>query len=127
LKSLRSEIRFFLHHFRVFDQGLQQGWRRKYAEYFTPHAVARIIASILVDKPVKNVTCYDPAAGSGTLLMSLAHAIGEDRCTIYSQDISQSRPVLLRLNLILNNLVHSIQNITKAILYLLLSTKPVTV
>jgi len=64
-----------------------------------------------VDKPVKNVTCYDPAAGSGTLLMSLAHAIGEDRCTIYSQDISQKSTSLLRLNLILNNLVHSIQNI----------------
>ncbi len=60
---------------------------------------------------VKNVTCYDPAAGSGTLLMNLAHAIGEDRCTIYSQDISQKSSSMLRLNLILNNLVHSIQNI----------------
>jgi type I restriction enzyme M protein len=83
----------------------------KYAEYFTPHAVARIMAAILVDKPVKNVTGYDPSAGSGTLLMSLAHAIGEDRCTIYSQDISQKSSSLLRLNLILNNLVHSIQNV----------------
>ncbi|MDO8282355.1 MAG: class I SAM-dependent DNA methyltransferase [Thermodesulfovibrionia bacterium] len=83
----------------------------KYAEYFTPHAVSKIMASILVDKPVKNVTCYDPAAGSGTLLMNLAHAIGEDRCTIYSQDISQKSSSMLRLNLILNNLVHSIQNI----------------
>ena len=83
----------------------------KYAEYFTPHAVARIMAAILVDKPVKNVTGYDPGGGSGTLLMSLAHAIGEDRCTIYSQDISQKSSSMLRLNLILNNLVHSIQNI----------------
>jgi type I restriction enzyme M protein len=83
----------------------------KYAEYYTPHAVARIMASILVDKPVKNVTAYDPAAGSGSLLMSLAHAIGEDRCTLYSQDISQKSSGMLRLNLILNNLVHSIQNI----------------
>jgi type I restriction enzyme M protein len=83
----------------------------KYAEYYTPHAVAKIMASILVDKPVLNVTCYDPAAGSGTLLMNLAHAIGEDRCTIYSQDISQKSSSMLRLNLILNNLVHSIQNI----------------
>jgi type I restriction enzyme M protein len=83
----------------------------KYAEYFTPHAVSKIMASILVDKPVKNVTCNDPAAGSGTLLMNLAHAIGEDRCTIYSQDISQKSSSMLRLNLILNNLVHSIQNI----------------
>jgi type I restriction enzyme M protein len=83
----------------------------KYAEYYTPHAVAKIMASILVDKPVSNVTCYDPSAGSGTLLMNLAHAIGEDRCTIYSQDISQKSSSMLRLNLILNNLVHSIQNI----------------
>ncbi|RIJ48754.1 SAM-dependent DNA methyltransferase [Maribellus luteus] len=83
----------------------------KYAEYFTPHAVAKIMAAIMVNKPVQNVTCYDPSAGSGTLLMNLAHAIGEDKCTIYSQDISQKSSNLLRLNLILNNLVHSIQNI----------------
>jgi len=84
----------------------------KYAEYFTPHAVAKIMAACLVtDKNVSNVTCYDPSAGSGTLLMNIAHAIGEDKCTIYSQDISQKSSALLRLNLILNDLVHSIQNI----------------
>jgi type I restriction enzyme M protein len=84
----------------------------KYAEYFTPHAVAKIMAACLVtDKNVNNATCYDPSAGSGTLLMNIAHAIGEEKCTIYSQDISQKSSRLLRLNLILNNLVHSIQNI----------------
>jgi type I restriction enzyme M protein len=83
----------------------------KYAEYYTPHAVAKIMAACLVNKEVENVTCYDPSAGSGTLLMNLAHAIGEEKCTIYSQDISQKSSSLLRLNLILNNLVHSIQNI----------------
>lgn len=85
----------------------------KYAEYFTPHAVAKIMASCLVTEVVKDVTCYDPSAGSGTLLMNLAHAIGEDKCTIYSQDISQKSSNLLRLNLILNDLVHSIPNIVK--------------
>ena len=83
----------------------------KYAEYYTPHAVAKIMAAILVDKPVKNVTVYDPSAGSGTLLMNVAHQIGEQNCSIYSQDISQKSSGMLRLNLILNNLVHSIQNI----------------
>ena len=87
----------------------------KYAEYYTPHAVAKIMASILVPEAkrgkVRNVGCYDPSAGSGTLLMNIAHAIGERRCTIYSQDISQKSSSLLRLNLILNNLVHSIPNI----------------
>lgn len=87
----------------------------KYAEYYTPHAVAKIMAAILVPEAqrgkVRNVSCYDPSAGSGTLLMNIAHAIGERRCTIYSQDISQKSSSLLRLNLILNNLVHSIPNI----------------
>jgi type I restriction enzyme M protein len=87
----------------------------KYAEYYTPHAVAKIMAAILVPENVRgkirNVSCYDPSAGSGTLLMNIAHAIGEQRCSIYSQDISQKSSSLLRLNLILNNLVHSIPNI----------------
>lgn len=87
----------------------------KYAEYYTPHAVARIMAAILVPQgqqgKVHNVSCYDPSAGSGTLLMNVAHAIGENRCSIYTQDISQKSSNLLRLNLILNNLVHSIPNI----------------
>lgn len=89
----------------------------KYAEYYTPHAVAKIMAAILVPKKkrgkIKNVSCYDPSAGSGTLLMNIAHAIGEERCSIYSQDISQKSSNLLRLNLILNNLVHSISNIVQ--------------
>lgn len=87
----------------------------KYAEYYTPHAVAKIMAAILVPESMRgkinNVSCYDPSAGSGTLLMNIAHAIGEQRCSIYSQDISQKSSSLLRLNLTLNNLVHSIPNI----------------
>lgn len=82
-----------------------------YAEYFTPHSVGRIMAEILVDGNPKNVTCYDPSAGSGTLLMCLAHRIGSDRCTVYSQDISQKSSGLLRLNLILNALPDSLQNV----------------
>jgi type I restriction enzyme M protein len=87
----------------------------KYAEYYTPHAVARIMASILVPKEqqgkISNVSCYDPSAGSGTLLMNVAHAIGENRCSIFTQDISKKSSNLLRLNLVLNNLVHSIPNV----------------
>lgn len=85
----------------------------KYAEYYTPHAVARIMAQIMVPSAVKDVKVYDPSAGSGTLLMSIAHQIGEENCTIYSEDISQKSSNMLRLNLVLNNLTHSIPNIIK--------------
>ncbi len=63
----------------------------KYAEYYTPNSIARIIAKIMVPDKAQNVTIYDPAAGSGTLILALAHQ--------------------LRLNLILNNLVHSLGNV----------------
>lgn len=83
----------------------------KYAEYYTPHIIATIIARIMVNQEVNNVTVYDPAAGSGTLVLALAHEIGEDNCTIYTQDISAKSNEFLRLNLILNNLVHSLPNV----------------
>ena len=83
----------------------------KYAEYYTPHTIATIIARIMVQGGVQNVTVYDPAAGSGTLVLALAHQIGEGNCTIYTQDISSKSNEFLRLNLILNNLVHSLGNV----------------
>lgn len=86
----------------------------KYAEYYTPHSIAKIMAEIMVgDDGPTNVTAYDPAAGSGTLLMNIAHKIGQEKCSIYSQDMSQKSSNLLRLNLILNGLSHSIDNIVQ--------------
>lgn len=84
----------------------------KYAEYYTPHSIATIMARLLVgeNKEYHNIECYDPSAGTGTLLMALAHQIGEDKCTIYSQDISQRSNKMLKLNLILNGLVSSLDH-----------------
>lgn len=84
------------------------------AEYYTPKSIAEIIAKILIDKPVQNVEVCDPTAGSGTLLMAIAHEIGEDKCSIFSQDLTQKSVKLLRLNLILNNLTHSLSNVRQA-------------
>lgn len=82
----------------------------KYAEYYTPHAIATIMARLLVgDNPdLHSQECYDPSAGTGTLLMALSHQIGEERCTIFSQDISQRSNKMLKLNLLLNGLVSSL-------------------
>ena len=74
----------------------------KYAEYYTPHAIATIMARLLVgdNADLHSMECYDPSAGTGTLLMALSHQIGEDRCTIFSQDISQRSNKMLKLNLL---------------------------
>ena len=84
----------------------------KYAEYYTPHAIATIMGRLLVgdNANLHNIECYDPSAGTGTLLMALAHQIGEDKCTIFSQDISQRSNKMLKLNLILNGLVSSLDH-----------------
>ncbi|MCD8266022.1 MAG: type I restriction-modification system subunit M [Prevotellaceae bacterium] len=87
----------------------------KYAEYYTPRAIAQVMASLLVgdNADLRGITCYDPAAGTGTLLMALAHKIGEERCSIFSQDISEKSSEMLRLNLILNNLSVSLPNVVQ--------------
>lgn len=84
----------------------------KYAEYYTPHSIATIMARLLVGESsdLHSIECYDPSAGTGTLLMALSHQIGEDRCTIFAQDISQRSNKMLKLNLILNGLVSSLDH-----------------
>ncbi len=84
----------------------------KYAEYYTPHAIATIMARLLVgnNTDLHSIECYDPSAGTGTLLMALSHQIGEDKCTIFAQDISQRSNKMLKLNLLLNELVSSLDH-----------------
>ena len=113
-KMFSEKYDFFSTMFEYLIKDYNKDGGGKYAEYYTPRSIAQIMARLLVGNDKKNlrgVTCCDPSAGSGTLLMALAHEIGEDKCTIYSQDISQKSSKMLRLNLILNNLVSSIQNI----------------
>lgn len=86
-----------------------------YAEYYTPHSVANIIARLLVDddKDYRSMKIYDPAAGTGTLLIALAHAIGENKCAVYTQDISEKSSTMLMLNLILNGMSESLSHVIK--------------
>lgn len=84
----------------------------KYAEYYTPNAIATIMARLLVGESdnLHNMECYDPSAGTGTLLMALSHQIGENKCSIFAQDISQRSNKMLKLNLLLNGLVSSLDH-----------------
>ncbi|MCI5725873.1 class I SAM-dependent DNA methyltransferase [Fusobacterium sp.] len=84
----------------------------KYAEYYTPQSIATIMARLLVgdNGDYHSVEAYDPSAGTGTLVMALSHQIGEDKCTIFAQDISQRSNKMLKLNLILNGLISSLDH-----------------
>ena len=88
-----------------------------YAEYFTPQAVSRIIAKILVgmSERIRAEEIYDAAAGSGSLILHLAHELGQEhgmnRAIVYTQDISQKSTRFLRLNMMLNGMTESLGNI----------------
>lgn len=89
-----------------------------YAEYFTPQAISSIIAKILVNmSPVEDkiYDIYDPSAGSGSLVLHLANELGEgsfgDKAHVYTQDISGKSSRFLRINMMLNSLTASLDNI----------------
>lgn len=87
------------------------------AEYFTPQSVSSIIARCLVgmsDK-VEASEISDPAAGSGSLVLHLAHELGQEnglnRAIVYTQDISSKSTRFLRLNMMLNGMTESLGHI----------------
>lgn len=89
-----------------------------YAEYFTPQAISSIIAKILVNmSPVEDklYDIYDPSAGSGSLVLHLANELGKgpfgDKAQVYTQDISGKSTRFLRINMLLNGLTNSLDNI----------------
>lgn len=88
-----------------------------YAEYFTPASISSIIGKCLVgmNKAVKAAEIYDPSAGSGSLVLHLAHELGKsgdmNNAVIYTQDISNKSTRFLRLNLMLNGMSESLGNI----------------
>lgn len=108
--AFKQHYDFFASIFEYLIKDYNTSGGGKYAEYYTPHAIATIMARLLVgDNPqLYSQECYDPSAGTGTLLMALSHQIGEERCTIFSQDISQRSNKMLKLNLLLNGLVSSL-------------------
>lgn len=90
----------------------------KYAEYFTPQALSKAIAKILVNmSPIEDTIydIYDPSAGSGSLVLHLANELGHgkfgNKARVYTQDISQKSSRFLRINMLLNGLKESLSNI----------------
>lgn len=90
----------------------------KYAEYFTPQTLSKAIGEILVKmSPIEDkiYEIYDPSAGSGSLVLHLANELGEgkfgNKARVYTQDISQKSSRFLRINMLLNGLKESLDNI----------------
>ena len=75
-------------------------------EFFTPQSVSRLIAQLAMHKQTTVNKIYDPAAGSGSLLLQAkkqfdAHIIEEG---FFGQEINHTTYNLARMNLFLHNI-----------------------
>lgn len=73
-------------------------------EFFTPQEVSELLARItLVGKKQVNKV-YDPACGSGSLLLRFAKVLGKDHVRFYGQEINITTYNLCRINMFLHDI-----------------------
>lgn len=80
---------------------------KKAGEFFTPRGVVRLLVGILAPQPGEAV--YDPACGSGGMLVETINAVreaGGDTRTLrlYGQEINLTTAAIARMNLFLHDL-----------------------
>ncbi len=80
---------------------------KKAGEFFTPRAVVRLIARVLAPQPGETV--YDPACGSGGMLVEAINEIreaGGDPHTLraYGQEVNLTTSAIARMNLYLHGM-----------------------
>lgn len=75
-------------------------------EFFTPQQVSKLLALIATRGKKKIANVYDPACGSGSLLMQVAKVIGKDNVTdgFYGQETEPTTHRLCRMNLFLHGI-----------------------
>lgn len=75
-------------------------------EFYTPQEVSELLARITVIGKTEINKAYDPACGSGSLLLSFAKVLGPDmvRQGFYGQEINLTTYNLCRINMFLHNI-----------------------
>lgn len=71
-------------------------------EFFTPQEVARLLALIAIDGRDTINRAYDPACGSGSLLLQFRKVMGDRVKNLYGQEINITTYNLARINMFLH-------------------------
>lgn len=81
---------------------------KKAGEFYTPHEVSLIMSNIVADhfKGRDEIQIYDPASGSGSLLLNIGHAVAKrmgdpDRIKYFAQELRENTYNLTRMNLVM--------------------------
>lgn len=82
-------------------------------EFYTPQEVSELLARIAVVGKTEINKAYDPACGSGSLLLSFAKVLGPDKVRqgYYGQEINLTAYNLCRINMFLHNVNYEKFNI----------------
>ncbi len=77
-------------------------------EYYTPQEVSEVLARITVAGKTTVSRVYDPACGSGSLLLTFAKVLGRDNVGgFYGQEINLTTYNLARINMFLHDVNHA--------------------
>jgi type I restriction enzyme M protein len=77
------------------------GAGKKAGEFYTPPEVSRLLAKLLAPQPGERI--YDPACGSGSLLIKCAEEVGSADYAIYGQENNGSTWALAMMNMFLHD------------------------
>ncbi|PCH80294.1 MAG: type I restriction-modification system subunit M [Hyphomicrobiales bacterium] len=94
---LGDAYEYLMRHFAT-ESGKSKG------QFYTPAEVSRILAKILGinDNTAKSDTAYDPACGSGSLLLKVNEE-APNGLTLYGQEKEQATAALAKMNMVLHN------------------------
>ena len=95
---LGDAYEYLMRHFAT-ESGKSKG------QFYTPAEVSRIMAKIIgidKEKTTAETTVYDPACGSGSLLLKISD-VANGEVTLYGQEKDAATSGLARMNMILHN------------------------
>lgn len=95
---LGDAYEYLMRHFAT-ESGKSKG------QFYTPAEVSRIMAKIIgidKEKTTAETTVYDPACGSGSLLLKISD-VANGKVTLYGQEKDSATSGLARMNMILHN------------------------
>lgn len=86
---------------------------KKGGEFYTPQEVSRLLTKLAVGDKTEVNKVYDPACGSGALLLQSARLLGKDhvRQGFYGQEINRETYNLCRINMFLHDIDYDKFNI----------------
>lgn len=78
------------------------GAGKKAGEFYTPQQVSILLAKLLAPKPGERI--YDPASGSGSLLIRCAREVGSDNYALFGQEAILGTWSLCMMNMFLHDI-----------------------